>query len=205
MRMLSSKMQMWKWTAALALAVAPLQAGAETLFRWTAEDGSVAYTDDAKRIPERYRPSAQTIQTGGITGYARYSPAKGPAQVEYTEQLAARVERLRELNRRLELDAAPVYSGGATVTPNGGGGEAYVRVGDNLALRVPTDGTGESPVVVQDVRVRRPDSIFTSTDTVVSQDGKVLLVVRGDRHSQNPSSDTLDEREFVESNDFFND
>jgi hypothetical protein len=47
---------------------------------------------------------------------------------------------------------------------------------------------------VQDVRVRQPGTVFTSTDTVISQDGRVLLVVRGDRHSQNPSSDTLDER-----------
>jgi hypothetical protein len=30
----------------------------------------------------------------------------------------------------------------------------------------------------------------------------VLLVVRGDRHSQNPSSDTLDERELIEAGDF---
>jgi hypothetical protein len=202
MRTLNLKMQMWKWTAAFALAVAPVSAGAESMFRWTAEDGSISYTDDAKRIPERYRPAAETIQTGGITGYKRYSPARGEAQVVYTEQLAARVQRLRELNQRLDLAAAPAYRQGATVTPQGG--EAYVRVGDDLALRVPTNPNA-APVVVQDVRVRRPDSIFTSTDTVVSQDGKVLLVVRGDRHSQNPSSDTLDEREFVEGDDFFND
>ena len=204
MRMLKLKMQMWKWTAALALVMAPLQAGAESVFRWTAEDGSVAYTDDAKRIPERYRPAAETIQTGGITSYKRYSPATGEAQVAYAEQLAERVKRLRELNRRLELDAAPRYVQGASVTPQGGGTDAYVQVGDELTLRVPT-GAGATPVVVQDVRVRRPDSIFTSTDTVVSQGGKVLLVVRGDRHSQNPSSDTLDEREFVDGDDFYND
>lgn len=204
MRTLKLKMQMWKWTAALALVVVPLQAGAESMFRWTAEDGSVSYTDDAKRIPERYRPAAQTIQTGGLTAYKRYSPARGEAQVVYAEQLAERVVRLRELNRRLDEDAAPVYTRGASVTPQGGGTDAYVKVGDDLTLRVPA-GVDGPPVVVQDIRIRRPDTIFTSTDTVVSQDGKVLLVVRGDRHSQNPTSDTLDEREFVESNDFFND
>jgi hypothetical protein len=201
--MLKLKMQMWKWTAALALTVVPLQAGAEMMFRWTAEDGSVAYTDDAKRIPERYRADAQTIQTGGISGYARYSPAKGAAQVEYVEQLAARVERLRELNRNLEVAAQPIGPRTASVTPNGGT-EAYIQVNDELTLRVPAGGDG-SPVVVQDVRVLRPDSIFTSTDTVVSQDGKVLFVVRGDRHSQNPSSDVVDEREFVGEYDFLND
>jgi hypothetical protein len=79
-----------------------------------------------------------------------------------------------------------------------------VRVGDDLTVRVPGGADG-TPVVVQDVRELRPDSIFTSTDTVVSQDGKVLLVVRGDRHSQNPSSDNVDEREFVGEYDFLND
>jgi hypothetical protein len=29
-----------------------------------------------------------------------------------------------------------------------------------------------------------------------------MLVVRGDRHSQNPSSDTVDERELVPGGDF---
>ena len=134
MRTLKLKMQMWKWTAALALAVAPLQAGAESMFRWTAEDGSVSYTDDAKRIPERYRPAAQTIQTGGLSAYKRYSPARGEAQVVYAEQLAERVARLRELNRRLDEDAAPVYTRGASVTPQGGGTDAYVKVGDDLTL-----------------------------------------------------------------------
>jgi hypothetical protein len=46
-------------TAALALVAAPLSAAAESLFRWTAEDSSAAFTDDAKRIPERYRAAAR--------------------------------------------------------------------------------------------------------------------------------------------------
>lgn len=196
MRMLN----MWKWTAAVALVAFGLPASAETLYRWTAEDGSVSFTDDTKRIPARYRSAAQTIQTGGLAGYKQYSPAKPEAQAAYAEQLAARLERLRELNRSLEIQEARSYAG-ATVSPSAPS-EAYVRVGDDLTVKVPAGAAGDAPVVVQDVRVRQPGSVFTSTDTVISQDGRVLLVVRGDRHSQNPSSDTLDERELIEAGDF---
>jgi hypothetical protein len=96
MRMLN----MWKWTAALALVAFALPASAETLFRWTAEDGSVSFTDDAKRIPARYRSASQSIQTGGLAGYKQYSPTQAAAQAVYREQLAARLERLRALNDR---------------------------------------------------------------------------------------------------------
>jgi hypothetical protein len=196
MRML----KMWKWTAALALVAFGLPASAETLYRWTAEDGSVSFTDDAKRIPARYRGAAKQIQTGGLAGYKQYSPTKAEAQTLYAEQLANRLERLRELNGRLEMEEASRYVG-PSVYP-GAPSEAYVRVGDDLTVKVPAGEEGMAPVVVQDVRVRQPGTVFTSTDTVISQDGRVLLVVRGDRHSQNPSSDTLDERELIEAGDF---
>src|SRR4029450_10685607 len=98
------KRNMWQWTVALALVAFGLPASAESLFRWTAEDGSVAYTDDAKRIPERYRGAAQSFQSGGLTGYKRYSPAKESSQAAYREQLDARIERLRELNRSLDRE-----------------------------------------------------------------------------------------------------
>jgi hypothetical protein len=197
MRMLN----MWKWTTAVALVAFGLPASAETLYRWTAEDGSVSFTDEAKRIPARYRGASQTIQTGGLSGYKQYSPTKAEGQGAYAEKLATRLERLRELNSRLEAEAAARGYAGATVSPSAAT-EAYVRVGDDLTVKVPAGADGAAPVVVQDVRVRQPGSVFTSTDTVISQDGRVLLVVRGDRHSQNPSSDTLDERELIEAGDF---
>lgn len=197
MRMLN----MWKWTAAVALVAFGLPASAQTMYRWTAEDGSVSFTDDAKRIPARYRSAAQAIQPAGLAGYEHYSPAEPAAQAAYAEQLAARLERLRELNRSLEVQEARSYYGGASVSPSAPN-EAYVRVGDDLTVKVPAGAAGEAPVVVQDVRVRQPGSAFTSTDTVISQDGRVLLVVRGERHSQNPSSDVLDERELIEAGDF---
>jgi len=194
MRML----KMWKWTAALALVAFALPASAETLFRWTAEDGSVSFTDDAKRIPARYRSASQSIQTGGLAGYKQYSPTKADAQAVYREQLAARLERLRELNASLE---APMYAqpvGAASVNAGTSGTDAYVRVGRDLTVRVPQTDAELGPVIVDDVRVKRSGELATVHDTIVSQGGRVLLVVRGDPHLFDVSArEIVDEDEIL--------
>jgi hypothetical protein len=196
MRMLNTL----KWTAALALVAVAMPVSAGTIYRWTAEDGSVSFADDAKRIPARYRAAAEKIETSGLTGYKRYSPTNGASQEEYRAQLEERVARLRELNEALDSVEVPDYAGTYVGSP--GRGETLVEVGDGVTVSVPEGAADGGPTVIQDVRVRRPGSAFTTTDKVITQDGRVLLVVRGDRHSQNPSSDTVDERELVPGSDF---
>jgi hypothetical protein len=196
MRMLNT----WKWMAAVALVAVSVPASAGTVYRWTAEDGSVSFADDAKRIPARYRDAAEKIETSGLSGYKRYSPTNGAAQVTYREQLAERVARLRELNEALDTVEVPAYAGAQVTSPTPQ--QTLVDVGNGLTVSVPSSTEDAGPVVIQDVRVRRPGSAFTTTDTVITQDGRVMLVVRGDRHSQNPSSDTWDERELVPAGDF---
>jgi hypothetical protein len=196
MRML----EQWKWMAAVALVAVAVPASAGTVYRWTAEDGSVSFADDAKRIPARYRDAAEKIEASGLTGYKRYSPTSEASQVTYREQLAERVARLRELNEALDRVEVPAYAGATVTSPTPQ--STMVDVGNGLTVSVPNTSADDGPVVIQDVRVRRPGSAFTTTDTVITQDGRVLLVVRGDRHSQNPSSDTWDERELVPGSDF---
>src|SRR5574338_374080 len=178
----------WTWTAAVVLAAGALPATAGPLFRWTSEDGTVSYTDDAKRIPERYRAVAKEVPGAKLRSYARYSPAKPEAETKYVEQLEQRVARLRKLNRA--LDEAAAYEDGGYAAPAlaaaGGGPEALVRVGRDLQVRVPSNGDAAAPVVVEDVRVRPDGSVFTTHDTVVRQGGRVLMVVRGDRQSYGP-------------------
>lgn len=201
MRML----EMRKWTAVLALLALGTPVSAETIFRWTAADGSVSFADDAKRIPERYRGAADRIETSGLTGYRRYSPARPEAQAEYAGELAQRLQRLRALNAELDAPGAPGYAAGGARVTSPAGAEMLVDVGDGLTVRVPETTGDDGPVVVQDVRVRRPHSVFTSTDTVITQDGRVLLVVRGDRHSANPSADINEEGELFPESNYFDD
>lgn len=45
-------------------------------FRWITVDGTVAFADDLKRVPERYRASAERVEfEHGLDGYARFTPA----------------------------------------------------------------------------------------------------------------------------------
>ena len=90
----------------------------------------MSYSDDAKRIPARYRGAAEMIQSDGLTGYKRYSPdeacrsggLRGAARG--SRRAAARAES------RARGEAAPVYVGRARRSRGQGGPDTYVRVGE---------------------------------------------------------------------------
>lgn len=157
----------------ILLASLAMPAGAGTLYKWTADDGSVAYSDDLERIPERYRDRAETLETGGLDGYERFTPADSAAQGEQRRLLEARLERLRAQNRPAPTVAAPAPGG-----PGGPASETIVQVNDSTALRIPATASDEEPIVVEEVRVLRKGSNITVHDTVVRQGDKVLVVVR---------------------------
>ena len=130
----------------LAALATPALAG--TLYKWAAEDGSVSFTDDPKRVPERYRSQVETIQTGGLEAYERFTPTDPAAVANHRAHLAARLERLRGNQAIEEPDAArPAAEGRAADT--------IVQVNDRTALRIPATASDEGPIVVEDVRVKR--------------------------------------------------
>jgi hypothetical protein len=150
---------------------------AGTLYKWTAEDGSVAFTDDAKRVPERYRSQVKTIQTGGLDSYQRFTPEDSAAVASQRADLAARLERLRE--RSAVPAVTPVAA--PQRAPEGAVTETLVQLNDETAVRIPVNSSDEEPIVVEEVRVLRHGSNFTIHDTVVRQGDKVLMVVRPDQ------------------------
>jgi hypothetical protein len=187
---------LWMWTAAAALAAGTLPAAAGPLFSWTAEDGTVSYTDDAKRIPERYRAVAKEVPGQALRSYGRYSPAKPEAETQYAEQLDKRLARLRALNRALAQEGAYADGGYAAPGARVDGPELLVSVDRDTSVRVPTASAAAGdapPVVVEDVRVRRSGSAFTVHDTVIRQGDRVLMVVRGDQHNFDISNDIREE------------
>ena len=172
----------------MALA-APAAAG--TLYKWTAEDGSVAFTDDSKRIPERYRSQVKTIETGGLDAFSRYTPEDSSAVASHRARLDARLQRLREGNRPTNALAAPAAAAGPS-------SETIVQVNDSTAVRIPVTAADEGPIVVQEVRGKRKGSLFTIHDTVVRQGDKVLLVVSPAQSHQAGPNDFIDEHELFE-------
>jgi hypothetical protein len=177
--------------AIILLAALATPAAAGTLFKWTADDDSVSFTDDPKRIPERYRDHVETIQTGGLAGYRRYTPDDPGAVASYRERLAARLERLRESNAPQPSRVAPAAAGGPL-------SETLIKVNESTSVRVPTTFSDEGPIVVEEVRVRRKGSMFTIHDTVVRQGDRVLMVVRPAQPHQAGPNDFIDESELYE-------
>jgi hypothetical protein len=53
--------------------IVPAGAGADT-FRYETDEGTIAYTDDFKRVPARYREAATKIPTRSLWTYPRVTP-----------------------------------------------------------------------------------------------------------------------------------
>jgi hypothetical protein len=153
--------------ALLATALAtPAVAG--SLYRWTAPDGSVSFTDDPKRIPESHREGAERIATRGLDDYGRYTPTRPAEGSDYTARLAERLERLRAINR-------PVAGPQAEGTPS----STILRLDEHTSLAIPNDAAGgEGPIVVEERRVRDANSITTQHVTVVRRGDEVLSVIK---------------------------
>ena len=152
----------------LTLAVAT-SATAGTLYRWTAADGSVAFTDDAKRIPAQYREQAQRARSGDLASYGRYTPTRVMEKPE--PQLAARLARLREINAAGDASSAPPRPSSTTQT--------ILRLNNRSSIAIPNEQlVGDDPIVVEQRRVRDRNNISTTHVTVVRQGDRVLSVVR---------------------------
>jgi hypothetical protein len=154
----------------LTVALAPA-AFAGSVYRWTLEDGSVAYTDDAKRIPPQYRASAKVVRTGDLGGYARYTPAETRAASQARSlQLRERIERLRDFNDGSTREAEPAQLSETST---------ILRLDNRASVTIPNGRhENEEPVIVEQRRVRDRNNISTTHVTVVRQGDEILSVVR---------------------------
>jgi hypothetical protein len=179
---------MWRTmmgSSVVALALAA-PAGAETVYRWTAADGSVAFTDDAKRIPAQYRAQAKRSESGDLENYERYTPTKASAE-SYEAKLAARIQRLREINEA--GDARPA------APPAGSGTQTILQLDNRTSVAIPNDQLGDDePVIVEERRIRDRNNATTTHVTVVRQGDRILSVVRPETSSSGvdwPSEEEL--------------
>jgi hypothetical protein len=168
-------------------------AAAGMMYRWTAADGSVAYTDDAKRIPAQYRSEAVRTRTGDLESYPRYTPARASAREQHAER-AERIERLREINAGGSATSEPA----ALAAPNAA--PMVLELNERSSIVIPTDQLADGePVVVEQVRVRDRNNISTTHVTVVRQGDRVLSVVRPE--SAHDRADWMSESELLEADE----
>lgn len=181
------KLMMLEVVGSLLAVVVATSAAGETVYRWNAADGSLAFTDDAKRIPAQYREQAQRTRTGDLASYGRYTPARAPAYTRET-QLAERLERLRAINAAGEAPAVPVRASAGTQT--------ILQLNNRSSIAIPNEQlVGDEPVVVEQRRVRDRNNISTTHVTVVRQGDRILSVVRPE--SAHDRADWADERELL--------
>ena len=180
-------------------------APAEQLYRWESPDGTVSFTDDARRVPERYRNSATQIDTNSLAGYGRYTPTDAAATEAYAKRLNERLEGLRAANEadesavrdraeRERLAPAPAPSRIANQTRRVERRRAVVQPDGSIRYRyssnevpdftstpsLPVDPNDPTPVVTEQRRVRVPGQPITQTVTVTRQGDRVLSVVAPD-------------------------
>lgn len=148
-----------------------LPAVAGEIYSWRTEDGAYAFTDDHKAIPARYRAVAQSRETADLAGYERLTKPPAGSGDAYAARLAARLERLRALNR--DLDAR------SQRTAEAQGLTSLSIAAGGLNLGVPMNGA-DGPVIVDKVRFRYNDEMATRHNLVVKQGGKILTVIKGD-------------------------
>lgn len=193
-------------SALLSLGLAVLAgstASAGELYRWVTSDGTIAFTDDAKRVPKAYRAGATRTSRPSLQTFERFTPVDAKAEAARAEQLAERLAGLREINDPEALapivetpaPAAPVVDRldlrseerveGRKLVGFRNGRPVYrrtsrVRSVEDPApsLALPVDPGSSAPVVVEKRRVFDSESETTRHVTVVSQDGRILSVVK---------------------------
>jgi hypothetical protein len=188
-------------TGGLALAeTASAQSG--VLYRWESADGTVSFTDDAKRIPERHRADAETIDRSVLADYGRFTPTDAAASAVQAERLEARLEALRAANVAPPVasdEAAPAAARPTVATRSitrdvqsrrrvyRADGSYYYqyssnRISEGGAASLPVDPDDPNPVVTERRRVRVPGAPITQSIRVTRQGDRVLAVEKPRSH-----------------------
>lgn len=143
---------------------------ADTVYTWTTEDGTVAYTDEEKRVPAKYRDRVEIKVMDSLEGYHRFTPV---------DEAAVAAEDVAPTTGDAVIATAPA---GAIQSPRPGvsvisGGSRYGSGG----VIVPTDsGASDEPIVIEKRRVQMSDSMATTHETVVRQGDRVISVRRNE-------------------------
>jgi len=147
------------------------QSFAGTVFTWETDDGTISFTDDAKRIPARYKLSATKKDMSPLKTYPRYTPAGRSSAAKATEQAQVLNGDGQTAGVQGGQAIAPGFDGRAISL----GGSRY---GSGVRYQIPENGAGAEagPTVIETMRVRPENSLATRTITVVRQDGRIVAV-----------------------------
>ncbi len=168
--------------AAAVLCAVAAPAGAKVVYRWKTDDGVYAFTDDAKRIPERYRAQAKAAPLRPLHAYKSYTPAQRSGTQAHARRMEKSAEEMSKLNARVSgagtLAPGTIYGsswGSDAAIVVGSGGQSAVAIGSGAA------DSGE-PIVIEKRRFYVPGTQSTRTDTIMRQGGRIITVVKPIAH-----------------------
>jgi hypothetical protein len=167
-----------------ALFVAGPAAAQSRYYAWRTEDGSYAFTDDAKAIPAAHRASAETRSLGSLRSYTQLTPSDARAARDYAARLDARLEHLRQLNAppASELPATAAAASGPALSLRTGGD-------DSPLLQVAGDAASDEPMIVETLRAHPANKLVTRNNLVVRQGDRTLAIVRSRGREWNVAED----------------
>ena len=181
------------FTVSHAATLLALPALAGSLYAWRGEDGVYAYTDDWNAVPERYRDSVKVSETRSLEDYDRFTVQVGSLGAGHEERVRERLHALRKAREQAAvptlMQEAAAQQGGAVVSL-GSAGPGQPRVELSAA-----DPNTHEPIVIEPLITRRPGDSHTRRSTVIRQGDRTLVIVKGNRHQHNLSSDVIDERD----------
>jgi hypothetical protein len=163
----------WVAAATLALALAPQLAAAD-YWRYETETGGIAFTDDPKGIPAKYKDGAVAVKEESLFDYARLSvvdpvPAAAPTRAGVAPQDSA----VPVFAWPVPQPQAPAAGAGSSVSLNVGG----------LQMNIEGDGDEDEPLVVDRGQYQDMDGEFfdhggiTSPTTIVRRGDKPLAYI----------------------------
>lgn len=189
-----------KWAArigAMSLAfVLGASASAGTLYSWKTEDGTLAYTNEMKRIPARYKGGAAKSNLKSMQSYDRFTPGPKLDETSYGDRIVERLEVLRANDT-----SARTVAGTAIAS---GGGSSFVRVNaangmnSSAVVNIPVAAQADDmePVVIEHVRMKPGKGRMTSRHFKIVKQGDRVLAVIKDRVKEHDPSSGLSEDDF---------
>ena len=153
---------------AIGVAMVAAPAAADNVYRWTTEDGTVAFTDDENRVPARYRDAAVIESRESLNGYGRLTQIQGAAPETLTPPTTG---KSASASKPILVSGLPM----SVMT----GSTRYGSGGISLPVGGPLSEDSE-PVLIEQRRVKLDSSMATAHETVIRQGDRILSIQRNE-------------------------
>lgn len=157
-------------TVAIAIVAIATPSMAHSVYAWTTDEGTAAYTNDPKRIPEKYKDTATHRTLGKLKNYPRLSKSDVRFEKSYSQRVQARLEKLRAGSPSVSAGPAAAEHP-ITIDVGMGSGK-----GGRDQVSIPVAARGGAPIVTEELSVRMRDGIATRNVQITRQGGEILSV-----------------------------